>query len=284
MRRLRAMRARVEAEAQRAQEWADRQPPGSLAGVAIGTWRRYEAVDGPRQSALLSLYILVAVVPAVLVMEEYLETDPAALANHMARHYGLSAPTASLIHSVLVQDRTHELGSALLAVAAALFFGLGFGRVLQHVHARAWGLDLPSRQADQPRYAVVLLGLFGLILVLLVQLTELAGGPDWTRFALTPGWIALLVLYFAWSARLLMHKLIRWRDLLPGAVLSAAGIVLLMWISRYVMEFWVNLYARDYGGFGVVMAIFFWIAFSSAVIVAAASLGPALAERRAVRG
>ena len=56
-----------------------------------------------------------------------------------------------------------------------------------------------------------------------------------------------------------------------------------MWISRYVMEFWVNLYARDYGGFGVVMAIFFWIAFSSAVIVAAAALGPALAERRAVR-
>jgi uncharacterized BrkB/YihY/UPF0761 family membrane protein len=46
------------------------------------------------------------------------------------------------------------------------------------------------------------------------------------------------------------------------------------------MEFWINFYARDYGGFGVVMAIFFWIAFSSAVIVWAASLAPALAERR----
>jgi uncharacterized BrkB/YihY/UPF0761 family membrane protein len=35
--------------------------------VAIGAWRRYQAVDGPLQSALLSLSILVAIVPAVLV-------------------------------------------------------------------------------------------------------------------------------------------------------------------------------------------------------------------------
>ena len=273
----------MEAVTRRGCEWADRQDPGSPPGVAIGAWRRYATVDGPRQSALLSLYILVAVVPALLVMEEYLETNPAALANHMAHHYGLSAPTASLVRGVLVQDRVHELGSALLAIAGALFFGLGFGRVLQLVHARAWRIALPSRQTDQARYAVVLLGLYGLILLLLVQLAELAGGPSWARFALTPGWIALLVVYFAWVPRMLTHKLIGWRDLLPGAVLTASGLVSLMWISRFVMESWVNFYARDYGGFGVVMAIFFWIAFSSAVIVAAASLGPPLAERRNLR-
>ena len=73
---------------------------------------------------------------------------------------------------------------------------------------------------------------------------------------------------------------VSWRDLLPGAALTATGLVVLIWISRFVMEFWINFYARDYGGFGVVMAIFFWIAFSSFVIVAAASLAPALAERR----
>jgi uncharacterized BrkB/YihY/UPF0761 family membrane protein len=53
--------------------------------------------------------------------------------------------------------------------------------------------------------------------------------------------------------------------------------------SRFFMQFWVDLYARDYGGLGVVLAIYFWIAFSSAVIVWAASLSPALAERREVR-
>jgi uncharacterized BrkB/YihY/UPF0761 family membrane protein len=66
-------------------------------------------------------------------------------------------------------------------------------------------------------------------------------------------------------------------------VLTAFGLVVLMVISSFVMELWVNLYARDYGGFGVVLAIYFWILFSSGIIVWAASLSPALAERRDVR-
>jgi uncharacterized BrkB/YihY/UPF0761 family membrane protein len=57
----------------------------------------------------------------------------------------------------------------------------------------------------------------------------------------------------------------------------------LMLVSSYVMEPWVDFYARDYGGFGVVMAISFWIGFSSAVIVGAAALAPVLAERQTLR-
>jgi uncharacterized BrkB/YihY/UPF0761 family membrane protein len=56
-----------------------------------------------------------------------------------------------------------------------------------------------------------------------------------------------------------------------------------MVVSSFVMELWINLYASDYGGFGVVLAIYFWLAFSSAVIVWAASLSPPLSERRAIK-
>jgi membrane protein len=248
--------------------------------VAISAWRHYRAVDGPLQSALLSLYVLVAVLPALLVMEEYLDPHPDSLANSLVHHFRLNAPTASLIHGVLDEGKAHELGSALLAIASALFFGLGFGRVLQLVHARSWQLALPTRQTDQALYAGVLVGLYGLILLLLVQLTELKGSPRWVGASLALGWVGLLVLFFIWAPWLLTHKLIKRRDLLPGAVVTALGLVVLMLVSSYVMQFWVNLYARDYGGFGVVLAIYFWIALSSALIVGAASLSPALADRR----
>jgi membrane protein len=95
--------------------------------------------------------------------------------------------------------------------------------------------------------------------------------------------VGLLVVFFTWAPWLLTHKLVSRRVLLPGAVLTAVGLVALMLISSRVMEFWINLYARDYGGLGVVLAIYFWIAFSSAVIVGAASLSPSLAERRNLR-
>jgi membrane protein len=280
---LRTASARVTTLSRRGQEWAERQDPGSPSGVAIGAWKRYRRVDGPLQSALLSLYVLVAVLPALLVMEEYLDPHPDSLANSIVHHYRLNAPTASLLHGVLAEGRAHELGSAVLAIAGALVFGLGFGRVLQLVHTRAWELPLPTRQTDQALYGVVLLGLYGLILLLVVQLNELRGSAAWVGLSLAVGWVGVLVGFFVWAPHVLTHGLISRRDLLPGAALTASGLVVLMLVSRYVMQFWVDWYARDYGGFGVVLAIYFWIAFSSAVIVGAASLSPALADRRTLR-
>jgi uncharacterized BrkB/YihY/UPF0761 family membrane protein len=168
-------KTRAEAISRRGQAWVERQHPASPAGVGINAWRRYRAVEGPLQSALLSLYILVAVIPALLVMEEYLDPHPNSLANSIVHQYHLNAPTATLIHGVLGEGKAHELGSALLAIASALFFGLGFGRVLQLVHSRAWHLTLPSRQTDLALHAGVLLSFYGLILLLLVQLSELRG-------------------------------------------------------------------------------------------------------------
>jgi len=277
------VRAKLGAASQRGQEWVERQDPGSRRGVAIGAWRRYRAVEGPLQTALLSLYILVAVLPALLVMEEYLDPHPNSLANSLVHHYRLNASTSELVHNVLGEGRSHELGSALIAIASALVFGIGFGHVLQLVHARAWQLDLETGVSDQLGYGAVLAGLYGLLMLLLVQLNEFHPSSVIVEVLLGLGWVGFLMLFFVVAPWLLTHKQVAARDLLPGAALTAFGLVALMVASRFFMQFWVDLYARDYGGLGVVLAIYFWIAFSSAVIVWAASLSPALAERREVR-
>jgi membrane protein len=277
------VRARLGAASQRGQEWVERQDPGSRRGVAIGAWRRYRAVEGPLQTALLSLYILVAVLPAVLVMEEYLDPHPNSLANSLVHHYRLNASTSELVHNVLGAGRSHELGSALFAIVGALVFGIGFGHVLQLVYARAWELELKTGVSDQLGYGAVLAGLYGLLLLLLVQLNDFHPRSAVVKVVLGIGWLGCLMLFFVVVPWLLMHKQIAPRDLLPGASLTAVGLVALMVVSRYVMQFWVDLYARDYGGLGVVLAIYFWIAICSGIIVWAASLSPALAERREVR-
>jgi len=277
------VKARLSELSRRGQDWVERQDPASPSGVAIDAWRRYRAVDGPLQSALLSIYILVAILPALLVMEEYLDPHPNALANSLVHHYRLNASTSTLIHSVLGEGRSHELGSALLAIAGALIFGIGFGRVLQLVYSRAWRLDLATGPADQIGYGAVLAGLYGLLLLLLLQLNELHGGSTLVKALLGVGWVGFLTLFFVVAPWLLTHKQLSPRDLLPGAALTALALVVLMVVSNFVMQYWIDLYANDYGGLGVVLAIYFWIAFSSAVIVGAASLSPALAVRRSVR-
>jgi uncharacterized BrkB/YihY/UPF0761 family membrane protein len=280
---LDSVKARLRELSRRGQDWVERQDPGSPPGVAIGAWRRYRAVEGPLQSALLSLYILVAVLPALLVMEDYLDPHPNSLANSFVHNYRLNPSTSELIHNVLGEGRSHELGSALVAIASALVFGIGFGHVLQLVHARAWGLELPTGLFDQVGYGAVLAGLYGLLMLLLLQLNEFHPRSALVKVLLGLGWAGFLTLFFVVAPWLLTHKQLTPRELLPGAGLTALGLVVLMVVSRFVMPYWVDLYARDYGGLGVVLAIYFWIAFSSAVIVGAASLSPALAERRSVR-
>jgi uncharacterized BrkB/YihY/UPF0761 family membrane protein len=275
--------ARLREISRRGQNWVERQDPSTRTGVALDAWRRYRAVDGPLQTALLSLYILVAVLPALLVMEEYLDPHPNSLANQIVHHYRLNASTAQLIHNVLRAGRSHELGSALLAIASALVFGVGFGKVLQLVHARAWKLDLRTRTADQIGYGIVLAGLYGLLMLFLLQVNELHNDSVVVKVLLGLGWVGFLTLFFVVAPWYLTHQQLSTRDLLPGGILTALALVVLMVVSNYVMQFWVDLYARDYGGFGVVLALYFWLALSSAVIVWAAALSPALAARRRVR-
>ena len=278
-------RKRVAEAKRRGQQWADHQTPETAQGVAIDAWRRYRAVDGPLQSALLTLYLFLAVIPALIVIDEWLERRPGALATHIVRHYHFSTATATLLRSVLVHGRQHDLQTAVIAIVAALAFGIGFGRVLQLVHARAWRLTLPSQGIKEVRHVVVLVAVYLLLLVLVLQLAELraAREPGWVGFALIPAWVAVLIGFFIWAPRYLTYGLLTRRDLLPCAVLTAGGLIVLMVASRFLMEWWVKWYATDYGGFGVVMAIFFWFAFSSTVIVWAASLAPALAGRRELR-
>jgi uncharacterized BrkB/YihY/UPF0761 family membrane protein len=240
-------------------------------------------VEGPLQSALLSLYVLVAVLPALLVLEAYLDTHPDSLVRKLVHHFHLNAQTASLLHGVLGADRKHELGAVLFAIASALFFGLGFGRVLQLTHSRAWQLTLAKDGADQARYAAVLLGLYGLIFLLLVQADEWRKDPTGVGVMLAVVWVGLVVLFFVWAPWILLHRTIAVRDLIPSAVLTTFALAVLVVVSRWVMQFWVDLYAKDYGGLGVILAVYFWIALASGAIVWAASLSPALAERRAVR-
>jgi uncharacterized BrkB/YihY/UPF0761 family membrane protein len=277
------VKARLREISRRGQDWVERQDASTPSGVAIDAWRRYRAVDGPLQTALLSLYILVAVLPALLVMEEYLDPHPNSLANQIVHHYRLNASTSELIHNVLGEGRSHELGSALLAIASALVFGVGFGKVLQLVHARAWKLDLRPRTTDQIGYGVVLASLYGLLMLLLLQLNELHNHNTVVKALLGLGWVGFLTLFFVLAPWYLTHRELSTRDLIPGGILTALALVVLMVVSNYVMQFWVDLYARDYGGFGVVLALYFWLALSSAVIVWAAALSPALAARRSFR-
>jgi membrane protein len=269
------------AVADRGRTWVDSQGPDSRKGATIGWVRRYQAGDGQLYALLLGAYVLLTVLPVALVAMSYAYNDPTALAQRMERRLGLEGETATLFSSVVVGTSEHKLSGVLIAMLDIFLFGLGFGRVLQLAHARAWGIDVRKRAiVDQARYASVLVAMLAGICLFVLQARQLQGQPAWIGWLLDVVWIGCLLAFFAWAPRLLLDHAVTLRQVLPGAVFTVLALVTLRLLSSIFLRRWLVWYSSTYGAFGIVIALFFWIILGGTVLALAAALSPALAERR----
>jgi len=268
----------------RGQLWIENQDPASRKGATIGWLRRYQAADGQLYAVLLSAYLFLTVLPLLLVYSSYLYSDPEALAKRVEHRLGLGGSTSKLLETVLAGSSGHKLSAAAIAVIDLFFFGLGFGRVLQLAHARSWGIDLRKNVVkDQVRYLEVLGVIAVIILLFTVQTKVLRGDPAWIGWVLDIGWVALLLGFFVWAPRLLLHNRVEARDILPGAIFTMLGLVGIRAISSLLLKHWLDWYSTTYGALGIVMAIFFWLIIIATILILAAALSPALAHRRDLR-
>lgn len=281
---VRAVHYRGNALAERSRLWIENQEPGSRTGTTIGWVRRYQAADGQLYAVLLASYFLLTVLPLLLVESTYLYDDPRALAHRLEHRLDLGGSTARLLETVLVGAGSHKLSATLIAIIDLFFFGLGFARVLQLAHARSWGLDLrKSVFRDQARYLAVLGALVVLSLLFIVQTRALRGAPSWIGWVLDIAWVAVLLAFLTWAPWQLLHRRIPWRDVLPSAVFTMLGFVAMRLLASLLLVRWLVWYSRTYGALGIVMAIFFWLVILGTIMILAAALPPALAERRKAR-
>jgi uncharacterized BrkB/YihY/UPF0761 family membrane protein len=264
--------------------WIENQDPSSRKGATIGWVRRYQAADGQLYAVLLAAYFFLTVIPLLLIETSYVYNDPEALAIRIEHRLGLGGVTSKLFTTVMVGTSNHKLSAALIAVIDLFFFGLGFGRVLQLAHARSWGLDLRKNVVvDQARYVSVLAALVVLTLLYVLQTKALRGEPSWIGWLLDIGWVAVVIGFFVWVPRLLLHHRVPTRDLVPGALFTVAAFVVMRLISGLLLKHWLEWYSKTYGALGIVMAIFFWIILFGTIMILAAALSPALAHRRGLR-
>ena len=246
--------------------------------------RRYQAADGQLYAVLLSAYIFLTIIPLLLVFSSYAYRDPAALAHRVEHRLSLEAATSKLFESVMFGAAHNKFLAVVIAVVNLFFFGLGLGRVLQLVHARSWGLDLRKHAiVDQARYLAVLGALTLLALLYVLQTRALRGQPSWIGWALDLAWLAVLFGFFAWAPQLLLDGRVSRRDIVPGAVFTVLGLVGMRIASALILRNWLEWYSKTYGGFGFVMAIFFWVIVLGTILVLGAALSPALAQRRDLR-
>jgi uncharacterized BrkB/YihY/UPF0761 family membrane protein len=171
----------------------------------------------------------------------------------------------------------------VLMIPAVLYALVTLYRAIAKAHAIAWHGSGRGVQIN-PRGVGTLGG------ALLVQL---ASGEivAWLRRGSHFGGLLALLVYVvlvggAWLAVALQlpHRRTRWHQLIPGAVLFGAGLLVVNVFNIYVTTRLVEGRADTYGALGIATALLFSLALVGRLMVVSAELNASLDERRSGSG
>ena len=233
------------------QDWLRRRADTALGRLALQWFRGYFAAS--RNSACaVTVYSALSVLPAALVAVAYfhpLQGDANVFAQRLVTHVKLTGTTATLVQSTFGTTSSNALAATVTVVITFLIWGIGIGQLYQDVYARAWGLKVGSI-ADQGLYALFFFLATGAIAVAVVATARL---HDAGLLVLIPAWLAASTAFWLLVPSLLLHRRIRLRALLPGALLASVVLGGAMATSPLFLAAPLNQNGKALGSFGVVL-------------------------------
>ncbi len=212
--------------------------------------RRFQALEGFDRAIALASSAFTATIPLTILVGAILPSQDAA--DSVIRRYRLSDDGAQAVRDAFAPAEGTEAGLGVLSALLLLFAVLSFSRAVQRLVERAYELK-PLSLRNTRNAALWIAGLvgFGLVEGAVIWVFN---GPVLNLVGLCIN-IALAVAFLVWTGRLLGANRVPDRDLLPFAILVAAGLV----IYGAVSDLWVprmfDSYASRYGVIGATFAI-----------------------------
>jgi membrane protein len=250
----------------------------NLLRVTVVTVRRFIEIDGYDRALALAAKAFVALVPLLLVVAAWSPAGArqragAALVNGL----GLDDSTAAAVRQLVARPPDGGEPVTIVGLVLLVVSVLGFARSLQRMVEAAWELPRSGLRG----YGPGLLGSAVLVadVALLILLTDVAGPA--------PGNIVLVTVVravagtLAWwpVLRLLVGGRVRWRELLPGAVVAGVGQAAVMALASLVLRPVVVSQAQRFGAIGVAFAIVTTLTVLGVLMVVGAVLGAVVACR-----
>jgi membrane protein len=261
-------RARVAARAQAAR-WEH---------ATVGRfWARLLEIEFVDRSVALAAKAVVSFFPLLIVAAAL--SPPSArrsLVDSLARRFGISGDAFAIMKEAFASPDQTRAATGLIGGLLAVAYAVSFTTALQRVYLRAWRRPSGGGLRNKGRGAVWLGGAVALILVL-GSLRRVVGGPPGTATVLALG-VAGSVLGWWWTARLMLRGEVRWRPLLPTAVVTGVGswaytLAATVWMPRAVAKHY-----QQFGSFGIALDFVSWFTGFAFLLVGAAVLAPVLAE------
>jgi YihY family inner membrane protein len=258
----------------------------SVLGLPFGVVKKYGDDQGGKKAALLAHYGFLSLFPLLLVfltlLGYALANDPElqqGVIDTLARQFPVLGPQVEKSISTIEGS-----GVALaVGVLGTLWGGLGITQSFQDTMNDIW--NIPRRQRPSFWWRLAR-GLVALLLVAgeVVGATVLAqlgiAGPGLLgRVDLLAGSFLLNLLMLLVMFQVLTGTRLRWRSLVPGAVVGALGWSVLQTVGVQILNHQLERANLLYGVFAVVLVLIGWLYLSTQLVLYAAELNVVLARR-----
>ena len=240
--------------------------------------RRFVLIDGRNRSLILAGQAFTTIVPLLIITASAADaTGGRSVGETFVQRFHLTGDSADSMRSLF--ERPPNAGGAMSLVGLVVLLAslLSLTRSLQRAYEAAW--DLPPRGLPGTMNGLGGMSLLIAQLLVLTLLTSaLRGVPAGTFIAGAVRFAAAVPLWLILQ-HLLLSRRVPVRSLLPGAVVAAAGQLLVTAYSALWMPRVVALDAERYGLIGVTFALVSWLIVISLAVVAGAVLGAELAPK-----
>ncbi|HEX4905634.1 MAG TPA: YihY/virulence factor BrkB family protein [Acidimicrobiales bacterium] len=216
-------------------------------------------------SSFLSLFPLLLV--AISVIGFFSSGDPT-LARDTVRFLGLSGSSeaATIVTDAIQTAEESKAAASIVGVVGLLWSGLGLVAALQYVYDTVW--QVTGRGMKDKLFGLLWLVGGGLLFATSFAVTSLVGAlPGFLAPINILVGIALSFGLFMWTAKVLPHRDIGFKALVPGAMVGAIGLEILKLVGSLYVPRAVASSSAVYGSIGVVFAILAWLLFFGRLVV-----------------
>ena len=254
-------------------------------GVAVAVCAKFVEDRSTNLASMIAFWAFFSVFPLLLVLVTLLGfLLPAGLKDQVL---GTVATMLPLVDPATVRGLNGAWWALVVGLLTALWSGLRVVRTAQVALNSVWGLpyDRHPTIVQQTARGLALLATVGVGLVLstLVNGFVSAGVAviDPGRLGRVLGYLIAIVLdlvLFAAVFRLLTHRQVTTRDVLPGAVLCGVLFFVLQTASSLIISRYLHTARSTYGPFATVITMLWWFYLQSVITLLGAQLNVVLKE------
>jgi membrane protein len=237
----------------------------TLAGFPVAVAKKFGDDQAGYLSALIAYYGFFSIFPLLLVFVSLLgivlSNDPELqerLIDSALAQFPIVGPTIAREIDAI----TGNTVALVVGLLTALWAGLGVVQAGQNAMNQVWGVP----RKDRPNFLIsrlrsllmlVVLGAMVLASTLLTGVATARGSP--IRTLETAGSLVLNLGVFLLTYRVLTRLNLRWRDVLPGAVVAAVLWTLLQALGGLYVSRTIQGASNVYGTFATVIGLLVWI-------------------------